>query len=491
MDSIDKAVFKKIFGSLYKDLPKAFSKFNCNIKVVSYHRFGQLDAYEVELKGNTRETHIRARAPDVQTRLQVERLYVVKIDQRLVIIVADKVPEYDHLPVVLAKESCLGRFMQMELPYPVGFSLISEPIMIDLAQAPHLLMGGATGFGKTVALQTVITSICYTKTPSEANFVLIDTGAADLMCFTGLPHLSCPIIQDQENANQVLTAVATEMRRRIKLKNAAPDEYALLPRIVVVVDEFPALFLGLHDKEKKPLKNTISALLQRGRHGKILLDLTAQVSTTQQMKAEIANITARIAFKCAKKNNSEIILGEAGAENLSGKGELLLKAPQIVGTQRLQGVFSTPDELHQLLIKVEQRHSGTDEAGAKFTIPAEILQAPDTGDGPSADALTVPVKAKSSVEDQTFANVLLWALGQGSISVNTAMEQFHLGWNKANKLVKRLEELGVVGELDAKLPRSVVPTEIDDLPAEMLEFLQRNGITSEAVCQTLAARSKN
>ena len=176
---------------------------------------------------------------------------------------------------------------------------------------------------------------------------------------------------------------------------------------------------------------------------------------------------------------------------MSGKGELLLKAPQIVGTQRLQGVFSTPDELHQLLIKVEQRHSGTDEAGAKFTIPAEILQAPDTGDGPSADALTVPVKAKSSVEDQTFANVLLWALGQGSISVNTAMEQFHLGWNKANKLVKRLEELGVVGELDAKLPRSVVPTEIDDLPAEMLEFLQRNGITSEAVCQTLAARSKN
>lgn len=488
MDAIMKAVLRTMNGEWSKALAKEFGKLGCNVKVVGRQRCGLFDTYEVELKGNTREAHIRTRAPDVQTRLQVERLIVEKFDQRLFIFIADEELEYDHLPVVLTKESCLDRLGQMELPYPVGFSFSSEPVVIDLAQAPHLLMGGATGSGKTVGLQTAVSSIAYTKTPAEANFVLIDTGAADLMFFKGLPHLSCPIIQDQENAIQALTVVATEMKRRIKLKYAAPDEYAVLPRIVVVVDEFPALFLGLDDKERKYLKDTISALLQRGRHGKIHLVLAAQNPTAQQMKAEIANITAKIAFRCAKKNYSEVILGEGGAENLTGKGELFLKAPQFDGKQRLQGVYATPDELQQLLFKVKQRHSGASEAGAKFTIPAEVFQRFDAGDSLGADTLSVPVKAKLSVEDQTFANVLLWSLSHDTISISAIQDQFQMGWNKANRLVKRLEELGVVGEPFAKLPRSVVPTEISDLPMEMREFLEHNGITGETVCQALATR---
>lgn len=488
MDQIIKNVRRTLFPDRSKKLVEIFSKFRCKVKVTNRGRDGPWEIYELAMRGNTREAHIRAHAPDVRDRLQVERLIVEKFDQRLFIFIADEELEYDHLPVVLMKESCLDRLRQMELPYPVGFSIIDEPVVIDLAQSPHLLLGGSSGSGKSVGLQSVIASIAGTKSPAEANFVLVDVGAADLMCFEGLPHLVCPVVQSRESAIQVLRAVSAEMTRRIKLEHAAPDEYAVLPRLVVVVDEFPALFTGADKEERKALTDTLNALLQRGRHAKIHLALAAQNPTAHQMKVEVGNITTRIAFRCAKKNFSEVILGEAGAENLAGRGELLVKTPQFDGTQRLQGVYASPDELHQIVCRIKQRYSGADETGTKFTIPAEILQAPDVGDGPSADALTVPVKAKSSVEDQTFANVLLWALGQGSISVNTAMEQFHLGWNKANKLVKRLEELGVVGELDAKLPRSVVPTEIDDLPAEMLEFLQRNGITSEAVCQALATR---
>lgn len=484
MDKVKKTVYRAMIGDRRDDLVKAFSKFNSKVKVVNRERAGPWEIYELELKGNTRETHIRARAPDVQARLQVRHLRIEKIEQRFFVLISDEDIQYEHLPLILANQ----RLQQMQLPYPVGFSIIDEPVIIDLAQSPHLLLGGSSGSGKSVGLQSVIASVAGTKSPAEANFVLVDVGAADLTCFEGLPHLACPIVQSRESAIQVLRAVSAEMTRRIKLEHAAPDEYAVLPRLVVVVDEFPALFTGADKEERKALTDTLNALLQRGRHAKIHLALAAQNPTAHQMKVEVGNITTRIAFRCAKKNFSEVILGEAGAENLAGRGELLMKSPQFDGTQRLQGVYASPDELHQIVCRIKQRYSGADETGTKFTIPAEILQAPDVGDGPSADALTVPVKAKSSVEDQTFANVLLWALGQGSISVNTAMEQFHLGWNKANKLVKRLEELGVVGELDAKLPRSVVPTEIDDLPAEMLEFLQRNGITSEAVCQTLATR---
>lgn len=489
MDIVKETVQRLVIRDRKDDLVKAFSKFNCKVKVTHRERYGPWEAYELDPKGNTRETHIRARAPDVQDRLQVKRLIIEKLEQKLFVLISDDEPEYDHLPDILARGSYLDRLGQKQLPYPVGFiSFINEPLVIDLAEAPHMLMGGSSGSGKSIGLQMAVAAIAYAKTPAEANFVLIDTGATDLMYFEGLPHLSCPIVQSQESAVQVLSAVSSEMARRIRLEHTAPDEYAVLPRLVVVVDEFPALFIGLNDKERKPLRDTLSALLQRGRHAKIHLVLAAQNPTAQQMKVEVGNITARIAFRCAKKNFSEVILGEGGAENLTGKGELFLKAPQFDGKQRLQGAYATPDELHQLVCKIRQRHSGASEAGIKFTIPAEILQVSDAGDSPSADALTVPVKVKSSVEDQTFANVLLWSLSHDTISISAIQEQFHLGWSKASKLVKRLEEFGVVDEPSAKLPRGVVPTEISDLPTEMMEFLERNGITSETVRQTLTAR---
>lgn len=155
-----------------------------------------------------------------------------------------------------------------------------------------------------------------------------------------------------------------------------------------------------------------------------------------------------------------------------------------------RGVYVTPDELQQLLFKVKQRHFGADKAGAKFTIPAEVFQGFDAGNSLGIDALTVPVKAKLSVQDKTFANVLLWSLSHDTTSVHAIQEQFKMGWSKANKLVKRLEELGVVGEPFAKLPRCVVPTEIDDLPVEMVEFLQRNGVAAILSARHLLHGSK-
>lgn len=484
MDIVREAVQKLIIGDRSDVLIKAFSKFNCKVKVVNRERAGPWEIYKLELKGNTRETHIRARAPDVQARLQVRHLRIEKIEQQFFVLISDEDIQYEHLPLILANQ----RLQQMQLPYPVGFSIIEEPFVIDLAQSPHLLLGGSSGSGKSVGLQLVIASIAGTKSPAEANFVLVDVGAADLTCFEGLPHLACPVVQSREGAIQVLRAVSAEMTRRIKLEHAAPDEYAVLPRLVVVVDEFPALFTGADKEERKALTDTLNALLQRGRHAKIHLALAAQNPTTHQMKVEVGNITTRIAFRCAKKNFSEVILGEAGAENLAGRGELLVKTPQFDGTQRLQGVYASPDELHQIVCQIKQRYSGADEAGTKFTISLETLQVSDVGDRPSAYALTVPVKAKSSVEDQTFANVLLWSLSHDTISINAIQEQFHLGWSKASKLVKRLEELGVVDEPSAKLPRGVVPTEISDLPTEMMEFLERNGITGETVHQALIVR---
>lgn len=487
MKNINKQIDRIITGNREDDFNKTFNKFNLKVMVTYLTSYGPWAVHEVKLKGNTRESQICARIPDVQSRLQIKRLLFKKSSKGFLIFSTDEDIEYDHLPVILTNEAYLDEFRKKELPYPVGFDIIGLPTTIDLSQAPHLLLGGASGSGKSAGLLTLITSVAYMKTPDKVNFVLIDAGAADLMHFEGLPHLSCPIIQSQNKASHALTAIAAEMKRRIKLEYSNPDEYAALPRLVVVIDEFPALFVGLDNKERKSLTSIISALLQRGRHGKIHLVLAAQNPTFNNMKVDIGNITARIAFKCAKKNFSEVILGEAGAENLTGKGELLLKAPNFDNIERLQGMYVTPDELRQLVRQIKRRLRDAVEDEGKFTIASELLNPPDEMDI-SDSQIIPPVTGKASAENQALARVLLWAFAQNSISVNRLASDFHLGWNRANRLMSELEGLGIVDELDAKLPRPVVPVSIEDIPTEMLDFLQRNGISDEAVYNAINTR---
>lgn len=148
-------------------------------------------------------------------------------------------------------------------------------------------------------------SISYGVSPEAVNFVLVDLGANDLMPFEDLPHLACPVVRSQDVALQVLNALVVEMERRKDLELTNKQEFDALPRLVLVVDEFPALFNCAEDKRtSNALRDMVSSLLRRGRHGKIHVVLAAQNPTYQNMKVDLGNITARIAFQCAKKNFS-------------------------------------------------------------------------------------------------------------------------------------------------------------------------------------------
>lgn len=318
MSSMDGYMLKKSSKALKVDLVKTFGKYGVWIDITDSKFQDPWLIFTLALKKNTREKQVWDLAPDVKNRLKIHRLIVYKQEHKLLIAITNRNIEYYHLPVIL--KEYYTKLGQLNLPYPIGFDISMEPFMIDLSQSPHMLMGGATGSGKSVGLQMFIASVAYIKTPDKTNLVLISVGAGDLMYFEGLPHLSCPIIQSQGEAIRALAAVVAEMERRVGLEHTSQIEYAILPSIVVVIDEFPALFWGLDSKKKKLLSDTISALLQRGRHAKIHVVLAAQNPTVNQMRAEIGNITTRIAFRCAKKNYSEIILGEAGAENLLAEG---------------------------------------------------------------------------------------------------------------------------------------------------------------------------
>lgn len=456
---------------LGEKIEKMFKCYHVNIAIIDWDNLKDRVRYEVKLKSNTRNTDISARALDVQSRLKLP-LFQVGVDRFNVYIVAsDQEVEYPRLPKVLDSSAYSKTLEKLNLPYIIGHDTMGEVVIVDLVNFPHLLIGGSTNSGKSVGLQSLITSIAYNKSPSEVNFILIDVGAGDLMAFEGLPHLSCPVIRDLASACNTLSAIKAEMERRNSLEYTNSFEFKQLPRLVLAIDEFPALFNGGIDKKaSKTLVNTISSLLQRGRHAKIHLVLAAQNPTFHNMKVDLGNVTARIAFKCAKKNFSETILDEGGAENLLGQGNLLLKSPQNSGLQWIQGIYAKPKELRQLVQNIKRRIPSNTEYQFTLTVPAN----PSEGHMGDMEPPTMRPAAATgpSAQESLLAAVMFWALSQEHLSTNMLMREYHLGWNRAADFVQQLEKLGIVDKLNGKQSRYVRPKSINDLPDEMVQFME-------------------
>lgn len=485
MSFIEQARLEDEADELEENIIKQYAKYNINIDITKWQFRGDRFVFKVKMKGNAREAHVRANAPDVQLRLKLSLFHVVRSNFNLYLIVSRNQPVYDHLPRILNTSSYQEAQKQIGLPYVVGYDVLGGVVLVDLAQFPHLLLGGSTSSGKTVGVQSLIASIAYSKSPSEVNFILIDVGAIDLMTFEGLPHLSHAVIRDRNMARQALSALLAEMERRIELEYADQDQYAALPRLVLVIDEFPALFLGLDDKERKSVVTIVSSLLQRGRHAKLHIVLAAQNPTVQNMKIDLGNITARIAFKCAKRNFSETILGEGGAESLLGHGDLLIRSPQFDSPQRVQGIYTVPEELQQIVRNIKARPYS---AANKFSLTISNDNLTRSSHTLGSQLSCSMVRKGPSESDQLLASVIEWALSKDYISTNLLVREYHLGWNKAASLVSRLEELGIVDKLEGKSRRKVIPDSTEDIPEELLTFLEASGYTWNSVANAIYSR---
>lgn len=468
------------------EIIKKYSKYGVNIGVLKRVITEDRVIFIIKVKGNTREAHVRAHAPDVQLRLRLPLFYVDKFDFNLCLIVSRKKISYAHLPTILNTPNYQEAQRRMHLPYLIGYSVLGNVVMDDLSEFPHSLLGGSTGSGKSVGLQALIASVAYNKSPSKVNFVLIDVGATSLMPFEELPHLSCPVVRDRITAIQTMVALTSEMERRIGLEYTDPASFKRLPRLVVIIDEFPALFMGVDKSMVKELTNNVSNLLQRGRHAKIHMVLAAQNPTYLNMKVDLGNITARIAFKCAKRNFSETILGEGGAENLAGHGDLLICSPRRATPQRIQGIYITPKELQQMIQYIKARYGDADSNKFNLVLPSDNLAG---SSGAMGNRLTCSVVRRWPPKaDQQLADVILWALEHKSISTNMMMKDYNFGWNTASKLVSQLEELGIVDRPGGKLPRDVIPSRPEDLPEKLMKFLEDAGTSRNAVIDAIYSR---
>ena len=443
----------------------------------------------VKVLPNTNVAGIMKYKDDVRRALKLNLLEVI-IDHDTIYFILSKerlTNNYGILSLMKKPEYSEARGT-MDLPHAVGVDMLGNPILADLAEYPHMVVSGTTGSGKSTALKTLLLGML-AYSPQKVNLIIADR-ANDLSQFADLPHLSCRIIEGSDTFLAAMFALRDEMNRRIGLKNT--EDFEQLPSIVCVADEFNALIGGLVDRAKIRLAvATITEILRMGRHARIHLVFAAHNPTKANMQIDTSDFPVKMAFQVSKLHNSLAAIDEGGAEKLEGCGDMLYKAKGKV--QHLHGYFATAEEIEGVVryIRAHTMQVFMDSAEISprghygFTISDEDLQRKAAEISGGDEQMAFPSNAlnrwsKQNADDLKFAKVIVWTLNQNEISCNQISEGFSVGWRRANRFIMRMSELGIVGDLDAKLPRKVLLHSMEELPQETIELLMRNGLYKDA-----------
>ncbi len=358
-----------------------------------------------------------------------------------------------------------------KLAMALGKDITGEPIVADLAKAPHMLVAGTTGSGKSVGVNAMILSLLYRATPDEVRFVMIDPKMLELSVYDGIPHLLAPVVTDMKLAANALHWCVTEMERRYRLmsmlgvrnlagfnqkireaENAgrtiydpdplvteSPAPLTTLPFIVVVVDEFADLMMVAGKK----IEELIARLAQKARAAGIHLILATQRPSVDVITGLIkANIPTRIAFQVSSKVDSRTILDQMGAESLLGQGDMLYLPPGTGYPQRVHGAFVADDEVHALAEHLKQY-------GAPDYIDA-VLGAPADSEAEAGGASNV--EESDPLYDQAVAIVI----ESRRASISLVQRHLRIGYNRAARLVEQMEVAGIVSPMESNGSRTVL-----------------------------------
>ncbi len=352
----------------------------------------------------------------------------------------------------------------------MGKDIEGSPCVADLAKMPHLLIAGATGSGKSVALNAMIASLLYKASPDEVKLVMVDPKRIELSLFDGIPHLITPVVTDVKKATNALYWAVNEMERRYKamaemgvrniggynkkVKAEAAKKAPLLeddktppplepmPYVVVIIDELADLMMVA----SKDVEAALQRLAQMARAAGIHLIIATQRPSVDVLTGTIkANFPTRVSFQVSSRIDSRTILDSNGAENLLGMGDMLFLPPGAAKIQRMHGAFVSEEELAQILAHVRAQ------------------QQPDYNesvtDSPQASADT-ELTEEDYDEKYDEAVAIVTEIGQASISM--VQRRLRIGYNRAARIIEVMEKEGVVGPSDGVKPREVLARSYED-----------------------------
>ncbi len=444
------------------------------IKVIgNYERM----IFQFIVKPGTKVNLIFERAHDIQTALQIP-LFEPFMNGLAICLAVSKYPFKQNSLVKMLSSQAFRR-SKMLLPVALGYDMKYEMFFMDLAMSPHVMYGGATNSGKSIGLKCLILSLLTRNSVQKVNLILIDVGTDTMELFEGIPHLSCPIVKDVPTGIHAINSLVAEMEHRKGLTN---DELRKLPALVCIIDEYIS-FISDAREDSEDLGTAISLLLQRGRHAKIHLILAAQNPKSKFMKADISNITTRMAFRCDNHYVSAIILGKKGAESLPGKGAMLFKSNEYPNPIRLQGAFILDNDIRHIVSQIKISEHIMEN---KFQISNMVEK--NLGSQIPTDITPLHPTAKQR-EEKVLADIIMWSLKRDNISANQVQEYFHMG-NKAYAIVDNLCKMGLVSEKFSNQPRKVLAHSTNDISPEVVNFLERYGYTMEQIEKTFADKEE-
>lgn len=337
---------------------------------------------------------------------------------------------------------------------PLGRTVTGDVMMADLTKMPHLLIAGATGSGKSVAINDIITSILLKAKPHQVKFLMIDPKKVELSVYNGIPHLLSPVVSDPKKAARALAKVVAEMERRYELfakfgvrnlkgynglvqENNEEDgatEQPALPLILVIVDELADLMMTVsHDVE-----DAIVRIAQMGRAAGIHMILATQRPSVDVITGLIkANVPSRIAFAVSSGVDSRTIIDTNGAEKLLGRGDMLFEPIDQNKPVRVQGAFISDRDVEAVVDFIKKER------------PAEYDQKMVVTDSEMAQ------EEKNEDEDELFPEALKFVVDQQKASTSLIQRRFRIGYNRAARIIDDMEQRGYIGPANGSKPREV------------------------------------
>jgi S-DNA-T family DNA segregation ATPase FtsK/SpoIIIE len=337
-----------------------------------------------------------------------------------------------------------------KLTFVLGKDVTGAVRVADLAKMPHMLIGGSTGSGKSVGLNTLITSLLYRNTPRDLKLVMIDPKKVELSLYDGIPHLASPVITNVKQAPSVFKQALREMEtrydkfakaqtRNIEGYNAKVDPIDRMPYWVIVVDELADLMMTSGPE----IETAICRLAQLARATGIHLVIATQRPSVNVITGTIkANISSRIAFAVNSSIDSRTILDQMGADRLIGRGDMLFLPIDAPKPQRIQGCFVSEQETERLVQFLK------DQGRPNFDVLPSTLSSA-TGEDDSGEVES---------EDDLFEAAVRLVVTGGSASTSMLQRRFKIGYTRAARLVDMMEQKGIVGALDGAKPRDILIT---------------------------------
>ena len=449
---------KKVLADTASKLQKTLYSFGVSAKVENVSVGPAITRYELKPAEGVRVSKIANLADDIALNLAAKTIRIeapIPGKQAVGIEVPNEESEMVHIREILETDAFTNS--KSKLAFALGKDVSGEAVVADIAKMPHVMIAGATGSGKSVCINTLISSIIYKAKPSEVKLVMVDPKIVELSVYNGIPHLLIPVVTDPKKAAGALAWAVQEMENRytmfaskgvrdLKGYNEAVEqkgELGKLPHIVIIIDELADLMMVA----KGDVEDAICRLAQKARAAGMHLVIATQRPSVDVITGLIkANIPSRIAFAVSSQVDSRTILDQVGAEKLLGKGDMLFFPTGAPKPTRIQGSFISDKEVEKIVNFVK--------ANGEASYNEDIIESIE-----KANSTDKEIEEGSLDDDETdplLAEAIEVVIETGQASTSFIQRKFKVGYARAGRIIDQMEERGVISGYQGSKPREVL-----------------------------------